>query len=61
METTTTGLYIETTGNRIEVYTPKELQELNALIEENKKRNFNILIAFLIFVAFVSGYIYGTR
>ena len=61
MKTTKTGLYIETTGNRIEVYTPKELEDLNALIEENKKRNFNILIAFLIFVAFVSGYIYGAR
>ena len=61
MKKTKTGLHIETTGNRIEVYTPKELQELNALIEENKKRNFNILIAFLIFVAFVSGYIFGAR
>jgi hypothetical protein len=61
MKKTKTGLQIETKGNRIEVYTPKELQELNDLIEENKKRNFNILIAFLIFVAFVSGYIYGAR
>ena len=61
MKKTKTGLHIETKGNRIEVYTPKELQELNALIEENKKRNFNILIAFLIFVAFVSGYIFGAR
>ena len=61
MKTTKTGLHIKTKGNRIEVYTPKELEDLNALIEENKKRNFNILIAFLIFVAFVSGYIYGAR
>lgn len=61
MKKTKTGLHIETKGNRIEVYTPKELQELNDLIEETKKRNFNILIAFLIFVAFVSGYIYGAR
>ena len=58
---TSTGLHIKTKGNRIEVYTPKELEDLNALIEENKKRNFNILIGFLIFVAFVSGYIYGSR
>ena len=61
MKTTKTGLHIKTKGNRIEVYTPKELEDLNALIEENKKRNFNILIGFLIFVAFVSGYIYGAR
>ena len=61
MKKTKTGLHIETKGNRIEVYTPKELQDLNDLIEETKKRNFNILIAFLIFVAFVSGYIYGAR
>jgi hypothetical protein len=61
MKKTKTGLHIETKGNRIEVYTPKELQDLNNLIEENKKRNFNILIAFLILVAFVSGYIYGAR
>ena len=61
MKKTKTGLHIETKGNRIEVYTPKELQDLKDLIEETKKRNFNILIAFLIFVAFVSGYIYGAR
>ena len=58
---TSTGLHIKTKGNRIEVYTHKELEDLKALIEENKKRNSNILIGFLIFVAFVSGYIYGSR
>ena len=58
---TSTGLHIKTKGNRIEVYTPKELEELNELIKENKKRNFNILIALLMAIVFIAGYTFGSR
>jgi len=61
MKTTKTGLHIETKGNRIEVYTPKELEEINELIKENKKRNFNILIALLMAIVFIAGYTFGSR
>jgi len=58
---TKTGLHIETRKNRIEVYTPKELEELNELIKENKKRNFNILVALLMAIVFIAGYTFGSR
>ena len=61
MKKTKTGLHIETRKNRIEVYTPKELEEINELIKENKKRNFNILIALLMAIVFIAGYTFGSR
>ena len=61
MKTTKTGLNIETKGNRIEVYTPKELKELNELIVQNKKQNFNFAVAFFITIVFIAGYILGSR
>ena len=41
MKTTKTGLHIEIgfKGNTIEVYTPKELKELNEIIAQNKKKS----------------------
>ena len=60
MKTTKTGLNIETKGNRIEVYTPKELKEINELIEQNKKAT-NFAVAFFItLVLFIAGYILGS-
>lgn len=61
MKTTKTGLNIETKGNRIEVYTPKELKELNEMIAQNKKATFNIAVAFFITIVFIAGYILGSR
>ena len=61
METTKTGLNIETKGNRIEVYTPKELKELNEMIAQNKKAKFNFAVAFFITIVFIAGYILGSR
>lgn len=60
MVTTKTGLHIETKGNEIKVYTPKELRELNELIEANKRFNFNILVAFFITIVFIAGFILGS-
>ena len=61
MKKTKTGLHIETKGNTIEVYTPKELQELNELIAQNKKQKFNFVVAFLITIVFIAGYILGSK
>ncbi len=61
MKTTKTGLNIETKGNRIEVYTPKELKELNEMIAQNKKAKFNFAVAFFITIVFIAGYILGSR
>jgi|TARA_B110000914_G_C15440298_1_gene435790 hypothetical protein len=61
MKTTKTGLHIETKGNRIEVYTPKELKELNEMIAQNKKAKFNFAVAFFITIVFIAGYILGSR
>ena len=61
MKTTKTGLNIETNGNRIEVYTPKELKELNEMIAQNKKAKFNFAVAFFITIVFIAGYILGSR
>tara|TARA_R110001632_G_scaffold221540_1_gene352066 strand:- start:131 stop:316 length:186 start_codon:yes stop_codon:yes gene_type:complete len=61
MKTTKTGLNIETKGNRIEVYTPKELKELNEIIAQNKKQKFNFAVAFFITIVFIAGYILGSR
>ncbi len=61
MKTTKTGLHIETKGNTIVVYTPKELKELNELIAQNKKSMFNVVVAFFITIVFIAGYILGSR
>jgi len=61
MKTTKTKLHIETKGNTIEVYTPKELKELNELIAQNKKQNFNFAVALFITIVFIAGYILGSR
>ena len=61
MKTTKTGLNIETKGNRIEVYTPKELKELNEMIAQNKKAKFNFAVAFFITIVFIAGYTLGSR
>ena len=61
MKKTKTGLNIETKGNRIEVYTPKELKELNEMIAQNKKAKFNFAVAFFITIVFIAGYILGSR
>tara|TARA_R110000772_G_scaffold91410_1_gene187930 strand:- start:131 stop:316 length:186 start_codon:yes stop_codon:yes gene_type:complete len=60
MKKTKTGLHIETKGNRIEVYTPKDLKEIDELIAQNKKATFNIAVAFFITIVFIAGYILGT-
>ncbi|MDA9970726.1 hypothetical protein N9E56_02725 [Flavobacteriaceae bacterium] len=60
MKTTKTGLHIETKGNTIEVYTPKELKELNEMIAQNKKAKFNFAVAFFITIVFIAGYIFGS-
>ena len=61
MKKTKTGLHIETKVNRIEVYTPKELKELNEMIAQNKKAKFNFAVAFFITIVFIAGYILGSR
>tara|TARA_R110001592_G_scaffold132383_1_gene346859 strand:+ start:21 stop:206 length:186 start_codon:yes stop_codon:yes gene_type:complete len=60
MKTTKTGLHIDVKDKRIEVYTKRELKELNELIAQNKKQNFNFAVAFFITIVFIAGYILGS-
>jgi len=64
MKKTKTGLHIETKGNTIEVYTPKELQEiqeLNEIIAKNREARFNFAVVLFITTVFIAQYIFRSR